>query len=48
MQSFLFTNKTKHNYLIPILLIIGSFSLYSFNLIGQPSHGDEFLYLANY
>ena len=35
-----------YNFIIPALLLIGSFSLYSFNLEGQPSHGDEFLYLA--
>jgi len=46
MQDSLFSIKSKYNFLIPILLLIGSFSLYSFNLIGEPSHGDEILYLA--
>jgi len=35
-----------YNFLIPALLLIGSFSLYSYNLEGQTPHGDEILYLA--
>jgi len=46
MQYFLFSNKQSYNFIIPALLLIGSFSLYSFNLEGQPPHGDELLYLS--
>jgi len=34
------------SYLIPILLLISSFVIYSYNLEGQPYQGDEALYLA--
>jgi len=44
-KSFLY-QKSFRSYLIPILLLIGSFSIYSYNLEGQSFHGDEILYLA--
>jgi len=34
------------NFIIPFLLFIGSFFIYSFNLEGQPWHGDEITYLG--
>lgn len=34
------------NYIIPLVLFIGSFFIYSFNLEGQPWHGDEITYLG--
>jgi len=46
MQYSVFSQKSKINYLIPILLLTGSFSLYSYNLIGQPIWGDEVFYLS--
>ena len=46
MQYFLKSKQSKYNFIIPALLLIGSFSLYSFNLEGQSPHGDEFLYLS--
>ena len=46
MQKSLFFQKSFRSYLIPILLLIGSFSIYSYNLEGQPSYGDEFLHLG--
>jgi len=45
LKSFISQNSFS-SYLIPILLLIGSFLIYSFNLEGQPSYGDEILYLA--
>jgi len=41
-KSLFFSSKS---YLIPILLLIGSFVLYSYNLEGQPHHTDEEWYL---
>jgi len=40
------SKQSKYNFIIPTLLLIGSFSLYSFNLEGQTAHGDELLYLS--
>jgi len=34
------------NFIIPFLLFIGSFFIYSYNLEGQPWHGDEITYLG--
>lgn len=34
------------NFVIPFLLFIGSFFIYSYNLEGQPWHGDEITYLG--
>ena len=36
----------KFNYIIPIALFLSSFIVYSYNLEGQPWHGDEIVYLA--
>jgi hypothetical protein len=36
----------KSNYVIPIALFLGSFFIYSYNLEGQPWHGDEITYLG--
>lgn len=36
----------KSNYTIPLLLLVGSLLIYSFNLEGQPQHGDEINYLG--
>jgi len=44
-KSILFQNSFR-GYLIPILLLVCSFVIYSYNLQGQPSNGDEILYLA--
>ncbi len=38
--------KTEISIIIPALLLIGSFSLYSYNLEEQTPHGDEPLYLS--
>lgn len=38
--------KEKSLYLIPILLLIGSYSIYAYNLEGQPWHGDEVIYFG--
>jgi len=46
MQKSFFYQRSFRSYLIPILLLIGSFSIYSYNLEGQPSYGDEFLHLG--
>jgi len=46
MQKSLFNRNYFRYYLIPILLLIGSFSLYSYNLGNQPWHGDELDYLG--
>jgi len=46
MQKSFFYQRSFRSYLIPILLLIGSFSIYSYSLEGQPSYGDEFLYLG--
>src|SRR5579872_5158513 len=37
---------TKSNYIIPVALLLCSFLVYSYNLEGQPWHGDEIVYLA--
>jgi len=44
-KSFLY-QKSFRSFLIPILLLIGSFSIYSYNLENQPTYSDETLYLA--
>jgi len=46
MQKSLFFRSSFSSYLIPILLLIGSFSIYSYNLGDQPSYGDEFIHLG--
>jgi len=46
MQYFLKSKQSKYNFIIPALLLISSFSLYSYNLEGQSPHGDELLYLS--
>ena len=46
MQKLFFNRNYFRYYLIPILLLIGSFSLYSYNLGNQPWHGDELNYLG--
>jgi len=43
-KSLFFQNS--FSYLIPILLLISSFLIYSYNLEGQPYQGDEVLYLG--
>jgi len=37
---------TKSNYIIPVVLFLGSFFIYSYDLEGQPWHGDEINYLG--
>lgn len=37
---------TRSHYIIPVVLFIGSFLIYSYNLEGQPWHGDEINYLG--
>ena len=46
MQKSLFFQSSKGYYLIPILLFVFSFVIYSYNLEGQTPHGDELLYLG--
>ncbi len=46
MQKSLFFQSSLGYYLIPILLFVSSFVIYSYNLEGQTPHGDEVLYLA--
>jgi len=46
MQKSLFYQSSFRSYLIPILLLMSSFVLYSYSLESQPSHFDEVLYLA--
>ena len=46
MQKFLFFRTSFKSYLIPILLLVSSFVLYSYSLESQPPHFDEVLYLA--
>jgi len=46
MQNFLISKQSRYNFIIPSLLLIGSFSLYSYNLEGQTAHGDELLHLS--
>ena len=37
---------TKSNYTIPIVLFVSALLIYSYNLEGQPRHGDEINYLG--
>jgi len=46
VQKSLFFQNSFRSYLIPILLLICSFLIYSFNLEGQPSYYDESFYFA--
>jgi len=46
MQKSLLFQNSFSSYLIPILLLLSSFVLYSYNLESQESHPDEVLYLA--
>jgi len=46
VQKSLFFQSSFRPYLIPILLLIFSFVVYSFNLEGQPTYVDEITYLA--
>ncbi len=46
MQNSLFSKKLSFNFIIPTLLLIGSFSLYSYNLGDQIPYGDEPLYFS--
>jgi hypothetical protein len=46
MQYFLISKQSKYNFIIPVLLLIGSFSIYSYNLGDQIPYGDEPLYFS--
>ena len=46
MQKSLFFQSSFRPYLIPILLLVFSFVIYSFNLDGQPTYVDEITYLT--
>ena len=46
MQKSLFFRNSFTTYLIPIILLISSFVIYSHNLEGQPIYGDEIVYLS--
>jgi len=46
MQKLFCNQSSFRLYLIPILLLIGSFSIYSYSLESQPRYSDETLYLA--
>jgi len=46
MQKSLFYQGSFRIYLIPILLFMSSFAIYSYNLGEQPSYGDEPLHLG--
>jgi len=46
MQKPLFLQRRFSPYLIPVLLFVCSYSIYSYNLEGQPWHGDEWLFNA--
>jgi len=46
IQKKLFSQSSSSSYLIPILLLVCSFVIYSINLEGQPWYIDEFVYLA--
>jgi len=46
MQKSLLFQSSFRSYLIPILLLIGSFAIYSYNLEEQTSYVDEFLHLG--
>jgi len=45
IQKKLFSQSSSSSYLIPILLLVCSFVIYSFNLEGQPWYMDETVYL---
>ncbi|MGI0070260.1 MAG: ArnT family glycosyltransferase, partial [Nitrosopumilaceae archaeon] len=45
-MKFRYFFNTKSNYIILIALFLSSFLIYSYNLEGQPWHGDEIVYLA--
>jgi len=46
VQKSLFFQSSFRSYLIPILLLVFSFVVYSFNLEGQPTYVDEVLYFG--
>jgi len=46
VQKSLFFQSSFRSYLIPILLLICSFAIYSFNLEGQPHYVDEVTYFG--
>jgi len=46
MQKSLLFQNSFSSYLIPILLLFGSFVIYSYNLEGQPIYTDEIVYLS--
>jgi len=46
MQKSLFFQSSFRPYLIPILLLLGTFMIYSYNLGEQPSYGDEGLHFG--
>ncbi len=46
MQKSLFYRRSFSPYLIPILLLMFSLVIYSYNLESQPRYPDEILYLA--
>jgi len=46
MQKSLFFRSSFKPYLIPILLLIGSFVMFSYNLGDQPWHGDEIVHIG--
>ena len=46
MQKSFFYKRSFSPYLIPVLLLIGSFSIYSYSLESQSIYSDETLYLA--
>ena len=45
-MKFTYFFNAKFHYIIPIALFLSSFLVYSYNLEGQPWHGDEIVYLA--
>jgi len=46
IQKSLLSQNYFSSYLIPILLLVCSFVIYSYNLEGQPWHGDEWIFNA--
>jgi len=46
MQKSVFYQRSFRTYLIPILLLVFSFVMYSYNLGEQPSYGDELLHFG--
>jgi len=46
MQKSLFLQRRFSPYLIPVLLFVCAYTIYSYNLEGQPWHGDEWLFNA--